>query len=99
MGSILPLGKLFRVPSPSQPSYTPPPATTTTNTNSGNNSGNNAGGGNTTTTPPAEPDPQDVREKNLDGQRFGLSGLIGTSLHGLLNFTGKLPQRKTLLGE
>lgn len=100
MGSILPLGKLFRIPSPSQPSYSPPPATTGTTTTGGssnNNSGNNSGGG--TTTPPTEPDPQSVREKNIENQRFGLSGLIGTSLHGLLNFTGKLPQRKTLLGE
>ncbi|HCM83709.1 MAG TPA: hypothetical protein PKW15_00610 [Alphaproteobacteria bacterium] len=96
MGSIIPIGKLFRIPTPSAPAYTPPPAPTQNNTN--NNANNNSG----PNTPPPEqsgPTPEKLREQNLEGRNFGLSGLIGTSLHGLLGFSGKLPQRKTLLGE
>ncbi len=94
MGSILPIGRLLRTPrvptssytaNPAQPAAAPVAATAPAATT------------NTNSTP--EPSVLSQRERNLEARNSGAAGLIGTSLRGLLDFAGKLPQRKTLLGE
>jgi hypothetical protein len=93
MGSILPIGRLLRTPSTPAPRYNPyipPPPAAAPETP--------ATGGSTTNTPPT-PSVKSQRERNLEERGYGFSGLVGTSLRGLLGSTGKIPQRKTLLGE
>ena len=93
MGSILPLGRILRGPStppaPRLPAPNLPPAPAPVQPNlppADNNS------------PPA-PDDQALRENALRSRNLGLSGLVNTSLRGLLNFSKRVLPRRTLLGE